>query len=83
MMSERKEGDCAFPFVCSDVSKTQVHEPGMSLRDYFAGMAITNVVTPDDLQNPGVIDAGLPSRCGIIARVAYTFADAMIVERDK
>jgi hypothetical protein len=29
----------AFPFVCSDISKHQVHDPGMTKREYLASKA--------------------------------------------
>ena len=49
---------------------------GMSLRDYFAGMAMQGMLAHDD-SPPNEADARL------WANVAYTIADAMIAERKK
>jgi len=39
-MSEKKDdGGCAFPFVAKDYES----DPGMSLRDWFAGMAMMGI----------------------------------------
>jgi len=39
-MSEKKDdGGCAFPFVVQDYES----DPGMSLRDWFAGMAMMGI----------------------------------------
>ena len=49
-------------------------QPGMSLRDYFAGQAVTGIIL-----HPHATD-GSPLEC---ARVAYLIADAMIEARAK
>jgi len=48
--------------------------PGMTLRDWFAGMAMTGMHTNVKLNNDST---------GHIALEAYTQADAMIAEREK
>jgi len=49
------------------------HARGMTLRDYFAGQAIINVMLADeDMERTSVED---------IAKWAYKIADAMLAER--
>lgn len=50
---------------------------GMSLRDYFAGQALTGM-----LASAPVADRSKPNHKGWAAN-AYAFADAMIAERKK
>jgi hypothetical protein len=71
------EGGAAFPFVCADISNTQCHEPGMSLRDWFAGQA-----NEEDIR--AKMNFG-DSFTLLVDRVAarYRFADAMLAERTK
>lgn len=46
--------------------------PGMSLRDWFAGMALQ-----------GLVANGSESRTLVVVGEAYAFADAMLAERNK
>ena len=74
-MSKRCEDESAFPFVCQDLSKFQCHDPGMTLRAYFAGEAMAGMVS-----NPapvGEMDAEK------VARIAVALADAMIAELER
>jgi hypothetical protein len=48
---------------------------GMSLRDYFAGQALTLIGR--------MIRVGSPKDTPTVARMAYEIADAMIAEREK
>jgi hypothetical protein len=68
-MSEKPDGGSAFP---NDMYGTK----GMSLRDFFAAKAIValHIVA---VNNPPAL--GDPNK---IARLAYTLADAMLVERE-
>ena len=51
------------------------YQSGMTLRDYFAGQAIINVMLCDeDMERTSVED---------IAKWAYKIADAMLAEREK
>lgn len=52
----------------------ETHGPGMTLRDWFAGMAMMGMHTNVKLNNDST---------GHIALEAYTQADAMIAEREK
>ena len=46
--------------------------PGMSLRDWFAGQALASLLA--DTNTSGTVDA--------FAKASYTYADAMLEERD-
>ena len=65
-MTRNKTGGAAFPLE-SDYGS----QPGMTLRDYFAGQVIGNVIWKIDFHPEGA------------AERAYRFADAMIAERAK
>ena len=80
-MSERDDGGLAYPsgerYTTTDVmGHTYSHckapfHTGMSLRDWFAGQALTGLVTNG--QYPA----------GQIAESAYSFADAMLAAREQ
>ena len=59
-----KDGGQAFP-----VAASNGHTEGMTLRDYFAGQALTGLL------------AHLNSSVGV--SICYEWADAMIAERNK
>lgn len=69
-------GGPAFPFVFDDTAtrSRQVYT-GMSIRDWFAGMAMQGMVASD-------IECG-PEQVPIIVKSAYVMADAMLKERSK
>ena len=73
-MSESKDdGGPVFPRHSPGHRERAAH-PGMSLRDYLAGQAVTGIIL-----HPHATD-GSPLEC---ARVAYLIADAMIKARVK
>ena len=65
-MSDEHNGGPAFPHEFAS-------EPGMSLRDWFAGQALAGIVSDHK------IGASAPDG----ARWAYEYADAMLAERGK
>ena len=69
-MTNKPDGGCAFPYVC----ETYVPEPGMSLRDWFAGMALQGMLADGD--HAEVLNEKM-------AEFAYHMADAMIEQREK
>ena len=79
-----KDGGQAFPAeqgYIADGTMNQTYEPGMSLRDWFAGMAMKGFT-----QN--IYDSGYPQEINCMevqwaARSAYVIADAMLAERGK
>ncbi len=68
----------AFP--CSHVDYLQF---GMSLRDYFAGQAVGAILTLDMTEAPGVRPKAGEDGNAMLARLAYSLADAMLAERAK
>ena len=66
----------AFPVVCQDMSKYQVCESGMSLRDWFAGLALQGIAS--------VLHDGIrPEDLLLMAQACYLIADLMLAEREK
>lgn len=65
------DGGRAFP---SDGSGQYAFDPGMSLLDYFAGQALTGIITTF---RGATVDAQE------LARLAYTVSEAMIAVREK
>ena len=81
-MSERpKDGGSAFPIPHDDRPGAYVAEPGMSLRDWFAGQALTGMLLAsyrhDSLRR--VPKGDLES----VSQDAYDIADAMLEARSK
>ena len=63
----------AFPLTIQGVGgETSFYQEGMTLRDYFAGQALSALADPD-----------WPRENEQIAEWAYTMADAMLAARDK
>jgi hypothetical protein len=69
-MSAPKDGGPAFPVVASN-GLGHVAD-GMSLRDWFAGMALASLAHPQDVGNPDSSSV-----------YAYKIPDAMLAEREK
>ena len=67
-------GGPAFPLVFDDDTKaTREIFSGMSLRDWFAGMAMQGMIAKDTEPSPEQVP--------IIVKSAYIMADAMLKER--
>ena len=65
-----KDGGCAFP-------GASIAQHGMTLRDYFAGQALTGTIAAFS-----GADTSLPPHKSAAA-IAYEYADAMLVERER
>lgn len=63
------DSNAAFP----TASDGYCHQPGMQLRDWFAGLVLHGMVTSKATMNT----------LGEVAEYAYTVADAMVKERAK
>jgi hypothetical protein len=69
------EGGAAFPLAPFRKDGVMIDQPGMSLRDWFAGQALSVIASQSVF---------LDAQDGyIIARAAYVIADAMLAEREK
>ena len=81
-MADRSDGGPAFPGRCRDCGcECDGRQDGMSLRDWFAGQALTGVVVGDP-STVGVGDDGDDDDVAIAyAAFAYRVADAMLRER--
>lgn len=74
-MSEKDQGGWAFPSV--DSPQTYPTN-GMTLRDYFAAMAMQGMIA-----NEGIADLPNEPARAHDAECAYAMADAMIAERSR
>jgi len=77
----KETGGSAFPEVNSSVTSgiTEVYScGGMSLRDYFAGLALAGLFSNPRRDAEG--DGSIPKA---FAEAAYECADAMLMERKK
>jgi len=73
-MNTKDEGGAAFP-VPNDAYNNDM--PGMSLRDWFAGMAMQGILAADSVVRAGRMDWPYT-----IARGAYQIADIMLEVRE-
>ena len=78
---EKNDGGAAFPQpICDDHGETMT--PGMSLRDWFAGMALQGILSNNNLNC--YWKECEKEECAIKnTETAYRLADAMIAERAK
>lgn len=81
MCEEEKDGGSAFPYTTKHREGPPVI-PGMSLRDWFAGMVLPAVVGryPFDIGEFRAIPVN-QNHCHTLADTCYTLADAMLKER--
>ena len=79
MSGEKATGGCAFPFNAGEFGIEP--SPGMTLRDWFAGQALSEVMAVYATANGHMIGPDhFPRNC---AEHAYRIADAMLVARSK
>lgn len=80
-MSKLDDGGPAFSWneLNSDGTPYSQHA-GMSLRDHFAGLAMSTTFYPAIQE---AIRTGRDLDCGTVAKFAYLMADAMLAERAK
>ena len=88
-MSKNVDGGPAFPRPHSTDEhdmpcNNYFEQDGMSLRDWFAGMALQGLLIANSwrLGAPGS-DRYIPGSTGSLAQRSYEIADAMIKEREK
>ena len=68
----------AFPSI-EPQSEYDADHPGMTLRDYFAGQALSGLIS----ENAHPQSAGSWESVGEICDEAYNFADTMLISRNK
>jgi hypothetical protein len=73
----RPDGGPAYPVI----GMQDTDSVGMSLRDYFAGQAMTGLMENDAIEVPDAVNAD--QTIADYARFAYRCADAMLAERAK
>lgn len=83
MGNKTDDGDPAFPVQLGTQHDRYLAAPGMSLRDWFAGQALTGLLmrgasSPKALAESWDEDIGRS-----VAYMAYEFADAMLEERKR
>jgi hypothetical protein len=75
------DGGPAFPATVEEysggLSTKEVHYPGMSLRDWLAGMAMQGLIVSVWKET------GADYTANSCAKEAYQFADAMLAEKEK
>ena len=69
----KANGGSAFPTVEANYHNENTRGGGLSIRDYFAAKAMAGM-----LSDPTVACDGVR-----LARIAYSYADAMLAERDR
>ena len=76
-MNNTNTGGPAFPTgIITDANGVIVGgSNGMTLRDYFAAMAMQGLI--------GLIDSGKEHQVQVIPKTAYDIADVMLAEREK
>jgi len=72
------DGGPAFPHTPVDVGAEWAIQTGMSLRDWFAGMALQGILSYE-----GQWTESQHRRRDVHVRDAYQYADAMLAERSK
>lgn len=82
-MTEINDGGPAFP----ELNPNYGFNKGMSLRDWFAGMALQGMISSTYLKDEGieggVVWGGDDADCEIHSATAYRYADAMLKARGK
>lgn len=75
-------GGSAFPYSALSPEGPEVYKDseGMSLRDYFAAVALGGLIAAGD---NGALSDGTWTFPQLRSRVAYAYADAMLQERKK
>jgi hypothetical protein len=78
-----KTGGSAFPVIMMDSDRIPYsRDPGMELRDWFAGQCFNSYASWALTQPVGDLRNG-EEAAAKYARIAYQMADALIAERDK
>lgn len=80
------DGGPAFPKPWEVKRESGCYQPGMSLRDYFAGQALAGLATGQEMllaNHDLTAEFGTRGIDNLQANKAYRLADAMLAEREK
>jgi len=82
MSTEKNDGGPAFPTSGIVVGQDEILFTGLSMRDWFAGQALTGMLAGEDreLASEMALDDGVDI-CDMCAEMAYEQADAMMKAR--
>ena len=80
-MSDKDTGGPAFPRAVREADGSTTYWHGMTLRDYFAAMAMQGLLANPRQLEPRDSDTGTVA--DVYAYEAYVCADAMLKERSK
>ena len=80
MSAEIDDGGSAFPMSYHPDGNNADHQ-GMTLRDWFAGQALTGELAANGLGDEGAVKLRSPENASLMAARAYHMADAMIRAR--
>jgi hypothetical protein len=78
--AEIDDGGSAFPMSYHPDGNNADHQ-GMTLRDWFAGQALTGELAANGLGDEGAVKLRSPENASLMAARAYHMADAMIRAR--
>ena len=78
----KNDGGPAFPIVFNSPSTGPEYHDGMSLRDYFAAAALPAVIVRYEALTQ-VDDHAAPVSPSAAVEMAYRYADAAIIERER
>ena len=86
-MNNIETGGSAYPFTENNYIGDGMYEEsineGMTLRDYFAGQALTGLLANGELEKyRKEFNCGAEQECSIISEICGEYADAMIKERN-
>lgn len=76
----KNNGGPAFPYATKQLGKENL--PGMTIRDWFAGMAMQGYIAYMGCEAEATGSMG-GQNSKVLALNAYKFADAMLAEREK
>jgi hypothetical protein len=76
--TEQPENPPAFPRTGEGVGNPRYDEPGMTLRDWFAGQALPATSSVPHARGMSMVQVGSPMHPELAAKAAYAFADAML-----
>lgn len=84
----KKDGGPAFPQMCADALDIGMVHDGMTLRDWFAGMALQGMVAAMRSDEGAAAYNDIAESEGLtppqlVAALAYRYADAVIAEGTK